>query len=320
MKNFVPPTKKCRLLAAAVVLSATSALNAYPCASALPQSVAQASVAASAPEGPSAALRDALTAACAHNAKDFSRFLTAANQASFGRMTEAARVALMKRFVLLDDAGQPKAAANPGGRPLITCSTPVGAAEIRLGGADQQDNLAFVPVDLRDATDTAGSVMHIKVGLIREGREWKLLSLGLVLLDLPSLEVEWDTAEISENERAAIQGLKSLADAVETYRRTYTRLPESLAQLGPTTRGGATPEASGLIDAELASGTKNGYSFRYVIVGASDLGAPARYELAASPTTYGRTGRRSFFRGTDGKIRGADRQGAVGSALDPPID
>ncbi len=274
----------------------------------------------SSPTGPSAALRDALAAACAHNEKDFARFLTITNQASFARMTDAARVGLMKRLVLLDDAGKPKTAVNPGGRPIVTCETPIGAAEIQLGGAEQEDNLAFVPIDLRDATDSAGTAMHIKVGLIREGREWKLLSLGLVLLDLPALEVEWDTAEISENERAAIAELKSLADAVETYRRTYTRLPESLLQLGPSTAGGPTPNASGLIDAGLASGKKNGYSFRYVIVGGSDLGAPAHYELAATPATYGRTGKRSFFRGTDGKIHAADHQGAVGSQLDPAIE
>lgn len=274
----------------------------------------------SSPTGPSVALRDALTAACAHNDKDFARSLTVANQASFARMTDAARVALMKRLVLLDDAGKPKTAVNPAGRPIVTCETPIGAAEIQLGGADQQDNLAFIPIDLRDATDSAGTAMHIKVGLIREGRDWKLLSLGLVLLDLPSLEVEWDTAEISENERAAIAELKALAEAVETYRRTYTRLPESLLQLAPSTTGGPTPDASGLLDAELASGKKNGYFFRCVIVGASDLGAPARYELAATPATYGRTGKRSFFRGTDGKIHGADHHGAVGSELDPAVE
>src|SRR5579883_3318331 len=65
------------------------------------------------PSGPSTALRDALTAACAHNQKDFARFLTVTNQASFARMTDAARIGLMKRLVLLDDAGKPKTAVNP---------------------------------------------------------------------------------------------------------------------------------------------------------------------------------------------------------------
>ena len=60
---------------------------------------------------------------------------------------------------------------------------------------------------------------------------------------------------------------------------------------------------------------KNGYSFRYVIVGASGLGAPAKYELAATPLSYGRTGHRSFFRDAGGTLRAADRQGAVGSRV-----
>jgi len=34
---------------------------------------------------------------------------------------------------------------------------------------------------------------------------------------------------------------------------------------------------------------QNGYAIRYVIVGASTLGAPAKYELAATPLQYGRT-------------------------------
>jgi hypothetical protein len=54
-----------------------------------------------------------------------------------------------------------------------------------------------------------------------------------------------------------------------------------------------------------------------VIVGASNLGAPAKYELAATPLRYGRTGRRSFFRDSNGGLHAADRQGGVGSESDP---
>jgi hypothetical protein len=65
---------------------------------------------------------------------------------------------------------------------------------------------------------------------------------------------------------------------------------------------------------------RSGYRFRYVISGGSSLGAPAKYEIAATPETYGRTGRRSFFRDTNGVLHGADRQGAVGSELDPRVE
>src|SRR5580692_7476810 len=236
---------------------------------------------ASAPNGPSAALRDVLMAACSQSQNDFERFLTARNKESFTRMAPAARVAFMKRFVLLNEAGKPSATSNPSGRPIVRCDTPAGAAEIQIGGADTRDNVAFLPVELRDATDSSGaSAIQVNMGLVRENGEWKILSLGLVLLDLPSLELEWDSAEADKNEQAAVESLKEIAEAVETYRRKYTRLPDSLSSLGPPLRGPENAEAAGLLAGDLATGMKNGYSFRYVIVGASGLGAPAKFELA----------------------------------------
>ena len=275
---------------------------------------------AASPNGPSAALRDVLTAACSQSQNEFARFLTTRNKESFSRMAPAARVAFMKRFVLLNEPGKPSVTANPAGRPMVRCDTPAGAAEIQIGGADTRDNVAFLPVDLRDATDSSGaSAIQVNMGLVRESGEWKILSLGLVLLDLPSLELEWDSAEADKNEQAAVESLKDIAEAVERYRRKYTRLPDALSSLGPPLHGPQNAEAAGLIAGDLATGMKNGYSFRYVIVGASGLGAPAKFEIAATPLNYGRTGHRSFFRDAAGTLRGADRQGAVGAALDPRL-
>lgn len=268
--------------------------------------------------GPIAALRDALMAACSESQSNFMHFLTARNIASFSRMTPTARVALMKRFVLLDEPGKPSVETNPSGRPTVRCETPDGAAEMQIGGAETQDNLAFLPVELRDATDTTGNgAMHIRIGMVREDGEWKLLSLGLVLLDLPALEVEWDTAEMATNERSAIAGLRKIAAALESYRRTYSRFPELLASLGPPLHGAANGDAAGLVDADLATGMKNGYAIRYVVVGSSSAGAPAKFELAATPLKYGRTGRRSFFLDVAGGLHAADRQGAMASDRDP---
>jgi hypothetical protein len=270
--------------------------------------------------GPSAALRDLLAAACSQNQNDFARFLTQRSKQTFTHMAPAARVAFMKRFVLLNEPGKPSLSTNPSGRPIVLCETPAGAAEIQIGGADIQDNVAFLPVDLHDATDSSGTgAIQVNMGLVREGGEWKILSLGLVLLDLPSLELEWDSADADKNEASAIESLKSIAEAVEAFRRKHTRLPASLSNLGPPLQGPASAEAAGLLDAELASGMKNGYSFRYVILGASVLGAPAKYALAATPLSYGRTGHRSFFRDAEGTLRGADRKGAVGTETDPKL-
>jgi len=236
-------------------------------------------------------------------------------------MTPQARVALMKRFVLLNEPGKATASANPAGRPIVRCQTPDVTTEMQIGGADLRDNVAFLPMELRNATDTTGSDAHqITLGLVREDGDWKLLSLGLLLLDLPALEVEWDVAEMETTERSAIEALNKVAKAVEAYRNKYSRLPESLANLGPPLHGTANGEAAGLVDSDLANGMKNGYSIRYAILGASTLGAPAKYELAATPQQYGRTGRRSFFRDSSAVLHAADRRGAVGSEADPKLE
>jgi hypothetical protein len=274
------------------------------------------------------ALSEALTAACSQSQTGFAKFLTARNQEAFARMTPAARIALMKRFVLLSQPGKPTVTLNPSGRPTVRCETPDGAAEIQVGGADAADNVAFLPVELRDATDLAGAdLVRTNIGLVREENHWCLLSVGLLLLDLPALEVEWNAEEIGANEAAALETLRQVAEAIEEYRRTYTRLPDSLAKLGPPppsptgkTKAKPTPDAADLLSPDLAGGLKDGYAYRYVILGASTLGAMAQYELAASPSPYGVTGRRSFFRDAAGAIHAADRKGAVGSASDPKLE
>jgi hypothetical protein len=271
--------------------------------------------------GPSAALKAVLSAACSQNQTEFIHFLTARNREAFSRMTPPARVALMKRFVLLNEPGKPTASANPAGRPMLRCQTPNVTTEMQIGGAELRDNIAFLPMELRDANDTSGASVHqITLGLIREDGDWKLLSLGLLLLDLPALEVEWDAAEMESTERNAIEALNKVTGAIETYRNKYLRLPESLANLGPPLHGAVNGEAAGLLDSDLANGMKNGYTIRYVIVGASALGAPAKYELAATPLQYGRTGRRSFFRDSNGAVHAADRRGAVGNEADPKLE
>ena len=282
---------------------------------------ASSAAAASAPGGPASALSSVLAAACSQNQAEFTRFLTVRNQETFSRMTAAARVALMKRFVLLDEPGKATTSANPAGRPIVRCETPGATTEMQIGGADVRDNVAFLPLELRDVADSTGaSARQINMGLVREEGQWKVLSLGVLLLDLPELEVEWDESEIDATEKDALQSLKAIANAIESYRGKYVHLPESLARLAPPQHGAPSINAAGLLDAELAKETKNGYTFRYVIVGGSDVGAPAKYELSATPLHYAQTGRRSFFRDSQGVLHAADHQGAVGSESDPKVE
>src|SRR5437899_5699480 len=130
--------------------------------------------------GPGGTLKDILAAACSQSQNDFTRYLTARNKEAFSRMTPAARVSLMKRFVLLNEPGKPTASTNPVGRLILHCETRDVTTEMQIGGADLRDNMAFLPMELRDTTDTTGASHQITMGMVREDGEWKLLSLGLL--------------------------------------------------------------------------------------------------------------------------------------------
>jgi hypothetical protein len=152
---------------------------------------------------------------------------------------------------------------------------------------------------------------------LSRGLQWKLLSLGL-LLPISPRPAEWDAAETDTTERGAPKPCVLSPTPSEIYRKKLR--PAVFANLGPPVHAPVSAEAAGLLDSDLATGMKNGYAFRYVIAGASNLGAPAKYELAATPLRYGRSGKLSFFRDSNGGFHAADRNGAVGSASDPKVE
>jgi hypothetical protein len=270
---------------------------------------------------PATVLRDILMAACSQDSKRFAENLTARNAAAFVRLTPAAQATLLKRFVLTDHAGTPRAAADDKGSVTVLCVTTEITTQLRIGKVELRDNLAYLPLVVRDITDTTdANSRRITMGLVRENSHWKLLSLGLLLLDLPTLGEEWDRAEIKANEKSAVASIKELSAAIEKYRVTYLHLPETLDALGSPEKGPPKSSQAGLVGTELATGRKDGYSFRYVIVGANNSGAPAKYELAGIPVEYGRTGTRSFYRDASGVLHEGDHQGAVGTVLDPKVE
>lgn len=275
-----------------------------------------------APGDPGSVLREILLASCSQDGKRFSAFLTSRNVAAFNAMAGSAQDKLLERFVLVEQAGKPRTETDTSGNVSVFCVTSALTTELQIGKPDIRDNLAYIPLSVKDATDTTDkNARRVIMGLVREGNQWKLLSLGVLLLDLPTLAEEWDREQVQNNEKSAVASLRELAAAIEKYRATYTRLPQSLADLGPP--AGNAPvknDHAGLVDAALASGRKDGYSFRYVIVGANDVGAPAVFELAAVPTEYGRTGTLSFFRDGTGALHGGDHQGALSTMSDPKVE
>ena len=275
-------------------------------------------------EGPAGALAAAMVAACRQNETEFARYLTTENAATFLKLTASQRVALMKRFSLLDDPGRPLLSSDPEGRAVLRCETPAVTTEMRLGATRLEENLAFIPVQVRVPEDTRGTPAgsagsrRAEFGMVREGGNWKLLSVGLLLLNLRELSQQWATSELEANEREAMAALRKIADEIGTYRRAFGKLPETLAQLGPAPKEGISPDAAGLLDAELAAGKKGGYEFRYQAV--QPQGTEPGFELGAKPAEYGKTGLRSFFLDSSGTLRGGDKHGALATASDPLIE
>jgi type II secretory pathway pseudopilin PulG len=224
-------------------------------------------------------------------------------------------------MVLLDDPGKPLLSST-GGNIVVRCDAAGSNSELRFGAPEIRDNLAFIPVAVPEGDET----QSVRFGLIKEGGQWKLLSVGLLLVDIPALARQWQQSELEAREREAIAAMRKVANALKAYQRAYGNLPETLDQLGPAPPDGASPEAAGLLDADLAKGLAGGYRLRYSIVpvtGEGDISERNRgagFTLAATPAVYGKDGRRSFFLDHTGVLRGSDKNGFVATADDPRID
>jgi type IV pilus assembly protein PilA len=271
---------------------------------------------------PDTTLSDALAAACRQDSPAFGNALTAENAAAFRALPSPQRTAMMKRFVLLEEPGRPLFSTSNSGQKIVRCESPSFTTEMRLGQAKVHENLAFVPMEIPITGEVPRTVTF---GLVREGGSWKLLSVGLILLNVPEMAKQWAQADLESNEDAAIADLRAVATAANAYRNAYGVFPETLASLGPPPPGGVSPEAAGLLDADLAAGEKDGYTFRYTIVPASDSapaedsGKTVNFSVACSPKQYGKVGQRSFFLDSSGILRGADKKGGIADRSDPRI-
>lgn len=275
---------------------------------------------------PAAALADALIAACRQDPAEFARHLTADNAEAFRALPPSQRTALLKRFVLLEEPGKPLLSADADGHTRVRCDAGGVISDLRFGATQLRDNLAFIPLDVPEAGTPAGDPMKsVRFGLVRESGEWKLLSLGVLLLDIPALAQGWESAELATRESGAIVSLQTIAAALKAYQQAYGKLPEALEQLGHSATPGVSPENAGLLDQDLASGENGGYHFRYSITASPDetdesqRDKSAGFALAATPVIYGKDGVRSFYLDSRGQLRGGDKQGAVANATDPRI-
>jgi len=109
-------------------------------------------------------------------------------------------------------------------------------------------------------------------------------------------------SRIAANEASAVGSVRTLNTAEVTYNTTYPTVGfTGLGNLGPITGGTATSAAAGLIDANLASGVKSGYSF--TLTADATTTPSASYQSTAAPVTAGTTGQRYFCSDNSGVIQ-----------------
>jgi len=105
-------------------------------------------------------------------------------------------------------------------------------------------------------------------------------------------------SRMAANEASAVGSIRTINTAEITYSSTYpaTGFATTLGNLGGT---GSSASSSGalLIDNQLSTGTKSGYTF--VLSGATSTA----YAINGNPVTQGQTGQRYFYSDQSGVIR-----------------
>lgn len=120
--------------------------------------------------------------------------------------------------------------------------------------------------------------------------------LILMTLAIPKLMNVLRTA----NETSAVTSLRTLNSMEGQYNSTYPThgFACSLAQLGGKVGSGLpTPEAAQLINEDLSSGTKSGYTFAITCGAKNTVNNQDQYNaytITAVPNSVGRTGNRGF--------------------------
>lgn len=131
------------------------------------------------------------------------------------------------------------------------------------------------------------------------------IMLILMLIAIPNML----NLKSEANETSAIQSLHAIYEAETQYQTTYPAngYSCSLSALGgDASAGPPSPEAAQLLQPDLASGEKSGYTFRIVnctkeTVNNQDM--YTSYEAIAVPQAVGKTGHRGFCIDMTGEIK-----------------
>jgi hypothetical protein len=157
----------------------------------------------------------------------------------------------------------------------------------------------------RYPTEYGGRNLAI-IGIVLNGVALLLVVAGIVLVSVPNMM----ESLMATNEASAISTLRTIGSAEATYQSTIAS-GKSFGTLDQLVQ-------AGLLGKDVA--TKNGYRFE-VTPSETRTGwsSQYRFEAFATPVSYDRTGRRSYYTSQDFIIRGADKKGGQASASDPPL-
>ena len=260
---------------------------------------------------PRQTLVDALSAACRQNAKGFSVFLLDESRRTFLALPETEQRALLRRFSLTSMVGNPRALLDTKGRLVVQCNTPAETVTYALSSAQVDRNVAFIPVAVTHGETT-------DFGLVHQPDGWRLFSLGLLVINVPTLVRQWEDAAMQANQQAAMSDLQQIAQAIKSYQSTFGKWPDTIEQLGPAQPNQVSPEHAQLLSKKLASGVADGYRFRFRLVTGTN-GQIQGFQLGAVPEQYGKTGRESYFLDEQGNLHAADLRGAPATGSDPIV-
>jgi type IV pilus assembly protein PilA len=111
-------------------------------------------------------------------------------------------------------------------------------------------------------------------------------------------------ARIAANESSAVASIRTLNTSQISYNSAYPTVgfAGTLASLSGTCTGTVIPTSATacLIDSQLASGTKSGYSFNVAVTGTNPA---TNYAVWTNPLTQNTTGVRSFCSVADAVVR-----------------
>ncbi|MFI5118338.1 MAG: prepilin-type N-terminal cleavage/methylation domain-containing protein [Terriglobales bacterium] len=133
----------------------------------------------------------------------------------------------------------------------------------------------------------------------------ELLIVVAIILIIASIAIpNLLRARMSANEASAVGAVRTINAAQISYNSAYPTVgyAATLGALGGTTCAPPTSASACLIDTQLASGTKSGYTFTLSGVTGTPAGA---YTVIAAPAVPNQTGVRYFCSFADAVVRGA---------------